>query len=193
MAKKRSEFRPDQTGSGILAKLYLTQKQRLSFLKWVLYALVLLVASVAQDVVLSRVRLFGAATDLVPCLIFIVCVLEGSESGSVFCLAASLVYLFSGTAPGVYAVVFITFLGIAASIFRQSYLRKGFGATVLCVWGSLTVYELLIFLTGLFLGLTHPGRVLAFLLTAQLSALAVPVFYPILVSIGKIGGESWKE
>ena len=45
MAKKKYEFKPDKNAIGFFHKLYLTKKQRLSILKWSLYALVLLVLS----------------------------------------------------------------------------------------------------------------------------------------------------
>lgn len=192
MAKKY-EFKPDKLQSGFLSKLFLTQLQRKALLKWLLYSLVLLVLSVLQDVILCRFRLFGATSELVPCAIFLICILEGSEKGSVFALSAALVYLFSGTAAGVYSVVFITMLGIIVAIFRQSYLQKGFGTTMLCACFAMVLYELLVFAVGLFLGLTTVHRLGAFFLTATLSLIAAPPLYPILKSIGTIGGDAWKE
>lgn len=192
MARKY-EFKPDKPYSGFFEKLYLTRKQRKSLLKWALYALVLLVLGVLQDVILCRFRLFGATTELVPCAIFLICLLEGAESGSVFSLVASLLYLFSSTAPGAYAMVIITALAVFTCIFRQAYLQKGFGAAMLCTGAAMVLYELLVFAIGLFLGLTHLGRAGAFLLTAALSMVAAPVLYPLFLSIESIGGETWKE
>ena len=51
MARKKFEFRQDKTGPDLLSKLYLTQKQRLSLVKWSLFALVILVLSLLQDVI----------------------------------------------------------------------------------------------------------------------------------------------
>lgn len=192
MAKK-NEFKPDKPQNGLLSKLYLGQKQRRSLLKWSLYALVLLILSVLQDVILCRISILGATTDLVPCGIFLICVLEGMESGSVFCLVASLLYLFSGTAPGPYCIVFITFLGVGIAFFRQSFLQKRFSSAMLCTVAAVMVYEPAVFGIGLFLGLTTPGRFGVFFATSILSALAAPVLYPVLKSIGTIGGDSWKE
>ena len=140
MAKKY-EFKPDKPRSGLLNKLYLTQKQRKTFLKWLLYSLVLLVLSVLQDVILCRLRIFGASTDLVPCGIFLICILEGMERGSIFCLIASLLYLFSGTAPGAYCVVLITFLAIFTAFLRQSYLQRSFASTMLCMVLTMLLYK----------------------------------------------------
>ena len=192
MAKK-NEFKPDKPRSGLLSKLYLTRKQRKTVLKWVLYAVALLVLSVLQDVIFSRMRLFGATTELVPCGIFLICVLEGLESGSVFALVASVVYLFSGTAAGYYSIVLITALSVAVTLFRQSYLQKSFSAAMLCTAVAMILYELLVFGIGLFLGHTFFARIGAFFLTGVLSLLAAPVLYPVLQAIGKIGGDIWKE
>ncbi len=193
MANKNYEFRPDKTGSGLLSRLYLTQLQRLSALKWLLYGLVVLVLSVLQDVLLCDLYVWGATTDLVPCAVLMVCVLEGAEHGSLFCLISALVYLFSGSSPGYHILVLLPVLGVGASIFRQSLLRKSFGATILCAGAALFIYELAIYAMALFLNLTHTGRFSVALITAGLSLAAMPLLYPILVSIGKIGGETWKE
>jgi hypothetical protein len=192
MAKK-IEFRPDKPRGGLLSKLYLTKKQRRDLLKWCLYGLVLLVLSVLQDVILSRVRVYGASTELVPCGIFLICILEGTQTGSVFALVSALVYLFTGTAPGTYAMVFIVVLGVLVCVFRQTYLQEGFGTAVLCTAAAMLLYELAVFAIGLFLGLTTPARLGGFCTTAALSLLAVPVLYPIAISIGTLGGGAWKE
>lgn len=192
MAKKY-EFRPDKPYSGFFNKLYLTKKQRKTILKWFLYAMVLLALSVIQDVVLCNVRLFGATTDLVPCGIFLICLLEGTENGSVFALISSLLYLFSGSAPGPITLVFITGLSIFVCLFRQSYLQKGFFTAMLCVAVEMLLYELAVFAIQLFLGATLPSRLVGFGITVGLSLLAAPVLYPIVLAIGAIGGESWKE
>ena len=192
MAKK-NEFRPDKPRTSLLSHLILTQNQRKTVLKWVLYTALLLVLSVVQDVLLSQMRLFGATTELVPCTIFLICLLEGTQSGSVFALIASLLYLFSGTAPGPYAMVCITFLSVGVCMFRQAYLQPGFFAALLCCTFAMVVYELVMFAFGLFLGLTPPSRIFGFLTTAGLSLLAVPACYPILKAVSAIGGQTWKE
>lgn len=192
MAKKQ-DFKPDRLGGGLLSKLYLTKKQRTFLLKWFLYGLMLVVLSVLQDVIFSRVRVYGATTELVPCGIFLICVLEGAERGSVFALVASLAYLFSGTAPGIYAVVLITFLGTFVAMFRQGYLQRGFGTALLCTTVAMFLYELCVFAMVLFFGLTRADRILGFCITAGLSVLAVPVLYPVSLSIGTIGGNPWNE
>lgn len=192
MAKKH-EFKPDKPRSGLLNKLYLTQKQRRTFLKWLLYSLILLILSVLQDVIFCRLRLYGASTDLVPCGIILICILEGMERSSIFCLAASALYLFSGTAPGAYCVALITFLAIGAAFLRQSYLQKSFGAVLLCMVLAMLLYELAVFGITLFLNLTILERLGSACLTGLFSTLAVPVLYPIVQAVGTIGGETWKE
>ena len=192
MAKKY-EFKPDKPQMTLADRLYLTKKQRAELLKWSLYALLLLALSVLQDVLLSRVRFFGVTTELVPVGIFLICLLEGLESGSVFALVASCLYQFSGTPGGTYSIVFITFLCVVVTMLRQAYLQKGFGSALLLTALAMVLYELLALFIGAFLGLTAISRITGFLLTAGLSLVAVPVVYPVALSIGKIGGEVWKE
>ena len=193
MARNNRDFRPDKERSGLLSQLYLTRKQRLSAAKWLLYGLVVLVLSVIQDVMLCKLDIFGAATDLVPCAILTVCILEGAESGSLFSLIAATVYLFSGTAPGFHIVALLPLLGVISSIFRQNYLRKGLVSTFFCTGVMVLVYEIVIFAVALFVEQTYAARFSVALITAGLSCLVIPILYPILVSIGKIGGETWKE
>lgn len=192
MAKKQ-EFRPDKPQISLLSHLVLTQKQKKLLLKWVFYAGVLVVLSVIQDVLLSRVRLLGATTELVPCAIFLICILEGTHTGSVFSLVASLLYLFSGTAPGPYSMVAITFLSVGVCIFRQAFLQESFSAAALCCAVAMLLYELVNFAFGLFLGLTPLSRFHGFLITTLLTLLSVPLLYPVLKAIGAFGGHSWKE
>lgn len=191
--KKKNEFRKDRPYSGFFRQLHLTQKQRRGLLHWGLYAAVLVVLSVLQDVLLCRMRIFGATTDLVPCAIMLICVLEGAESGSVFALVASALYVFSGTAPGIYSLAFITLLSTAVTVFRQSYLQRGFVASLLCVAFAMAAYEIAVFGIGLFLGMTTAIRILGFLITAGMTLISVPLLYPIFNSIQKAGGQAWRE
>ena len=191
--RKRRDFRPDKWKISLVSHLWLTPKQRKLFFKWAFYAALLIFVSVVQDVVMSRVRLSGATTELVPCLIFLICILENSQRSCIFALVAGLLYLFSGTAPGIYSMVSITFLGVGVSIFRQTYLQESFSSALLCVAGAMVIYELVNFAFGLFLGLTYLSRYSSFLITAGLSLLAIPVLYPVTKAISAIGGNSWRE
>ena len=193
MAREKYEFKPDNVGTGLLSKLYLTKKQRQALLKWLLYALVLVVLLVLQDVLLSKLEVFGATTDLVSTAILLICLLQGAEIGGVFTLISSVLFLFSGSAPGPYIVVFLTAYGVLTAIFRQAFLRKGFGSMALCTAGALLLYELSVFAMALFLEYTYFSRIGSFLMTWLLSLAAIPLLYPVLASIGKIGGETWKE
>lgn len=192
MAKKQ-EFRPDKPSATLLSRLTLTPKQQRKLFKWVFYGIFLVLLSVIQDVVLSRVRVSGATTELVPCLIFLICLIEGSHTGSLFSLIAGLFYLFSGTAPGPYSMVAIVYLSIGACILRQALLQENFASVLLCAAGAMLLYELTNFVFGLFLGLTLFSRIHGFLITAGLSLLAVPICYPIAKAINAFGGHSWKD
>lgn len=192
MAKKY-EFQPDKPHSNWQSKLQLTPLQRKAILKWCLYGLVLLVLSLIQDVILCRFRFWGVTTELFPCAIFLITLLEGSQRGSIFALVASALYLFTGASPGSYAMVAITVIAILVTIFRQAYLQKNFVAVFLCVAVCMAIYEMVVYGFSLFLSLVRPMQVLDFLIIAGLSLIAVPLLYPIFQAISRIGGEQWKE
>ena len=126
MARKKIEFRPDPTGYDVAGKLHLTRQQRQSLLKWVLYSLICVLGLVLQDSMLARLRFLGGGFQIAPALVILICVLEGCESGSVFALCASLIYVFSGSAQGRYCIVLLTLVAVLAAAFRQSYLRMNY-------------------------------------------------------------------
>ncbi len=190
MLFKKYDFKPDKTGNSFFSKLYLTAAQRRSILKWALYTAILLLLSVLQDVILSRLELMGAATDLVPCAVILICILEEAHKSAIFTLIAACLLVFSGGAPGPYCIVFLTALSIGVSLLRQNYLAKRFSSAMVCGLLAFVLYELLTFAMGLFLGLTTFRRIMGFLITIGISLPAFPILYPICVSIG---GKTWKE
>ena len=192
MAKKY-EFQPDKPYSNWLNKLRLTRYQQKQVLKWGLYALLLVLVSVVQDVILCRMRLWGATTELVPCCIFLICILEGSQNGSVFALAGAFFYLASGSSPGPQVLILIVLPAILFAILRQTYLRPGILSALLCTLLAMVVYEALVFAFCLLLGYTALSYFSSFMVSALLSPIAVPFLYPIAKPIGAIGGRSWKE
>lgn len=191
--QKKHEFRPDKTDSGILSKLYITKKQRLSLLKWVLMAAVLVFVSVLQDVILSRVRIFGATTDLLCGALLMVGIMLDPEQGCVFMLTGATLYQFSGSSPGPYTIAMLTVIGLLIGIFRQAYLRQGFATTFLCSAVAVLVYELLLFAVGMIVGNTGISRLRIFALSGVYTVAILPALYPVFRSIGKIGGETWRE
>ena len=193
MARKKIEFRPDPTGHNWADKLRLTPLQRKSVLKWMLYSAVCVAGLVLQDSMLARLRLFGGCFDVTPALIVLICVLEGSENGSLFALLASMVYVFSGTGQGHYCIAMLTLAAVLATAFRQSYLRRGAGSDLICVGGAMILYEMAVFTAGMIQGLTYRARWGVFLMTAIISTLAAGAVYALLKYIGTIGGNAWKE
>lgn len=191
--RRQYEFKPDPKGTNFFKKLYLTRLQRLRLLKWGLYGLLCLFLLVIQDSMLSSFRIFGATTDLAAAMIILIAIHEGLEKGGTFALIASLIYWCSGSAPGPYSIAYITFLTIGACYIRQSLWRRSFGSTSLCTIVIIYVYELAIFGTGIFQGLTIWARLGVFLTTALMSCIVMVPMYPVVRAIGKIGGDSWIE
>ena len=194
MAKRnKSEFRPDPVQISLPKLFFMTQVQRARLIKWALYILTMILLLTIQDVIMSRFRLLGATTDLPACVIFLITVIEGSQTGSLFVLIASVLYYFSGTAPGPYCIALLSFIGVAATLLRQVWLHRNKMSIVLSAGLALMLYEIGLYIVGLFMGLTRWGRIFAFLLTGGYSWAAMVPLYNLINKIGLIGGNTWKE
>ena len=187
------DFKPDAQPSTWVKTARLTKLQQLRLARWVLYVLTVVACLVLQDVLLSQVSIFGATTDLPACAILLITVIEGTEIGSLFVLAASTLYYFSGNAPSAFCIGLLTFFGIGATLFRQLFWHRSKGSIILCSAIALTLYELGLFVVGIGSGLTHWGRLPSFALTAVYSCLVLIPLYSLIYKIGLIGGNTWKE
>lgn len=191
MAKRKYEFQPDRPQTSILEKLYLTKQQRTTLLRWTLHALVVLALSLIQDVMLCRMSIFGATTDLVPGAIFTLCVLLGSERGCVFALVAGALFEFSGSGPGFHAIALIPAIAIGFSMLQQALLRKGTSSDLLTSTVAIMVYELAIFAIGVATGETAMFRLVSAAATGVMTVICSYALYPIFTAIEKIGGYTW--
>ncbi len=192
MARKQ-EFRKDRETGGGLDRLLLTKQQRRRLGKWSLLGGLCLLALLLQDVVLYRVQLLGAGTDMVPCVIFVIALQLDVHSGSLFCLITSLLYYCSGSAPGPHVIILITGISVFLVIFRQGYLQQGFLAVLLSTAVGMLLYELCVFFAGMITGDTMLSRIGILMLTAIWTLAAVPLVYPAVRAIEKRGGELWRE
>lgn len=191
MARRKYEFQPDRPQTSILEKLSLTKRQRQTVLRWILHGLLVLILSLIQDVILCRMNIFGATTDLVPGAIFTLCVLLGCERGCVFALIAGALFAFSGMGPGFHAIALIPVIGIGLSMLQQTLLRKSTSSDFLAVTAAIMVYELIIFLVGVSMGETALFRVVSAVATGVMTVICSFVLYPIFAAIEKIGGNPW--
>ena len=187
------DFKPDVQTATWMKTARLTHLQQLRLTRWLLYVLTVVMSLVLQDVIMSQISIFGATTDLPACAILLITVMEGTEVGSIFVLIASTLYYFSGHAPLAGCIALLTFLGIGASLFRQLFWHRSKGSIVLCSAIALTGYEIGLFALGLTSGLTRWGRLPVFLLTAVFSCLVLIPLYSLILKIGLIGGNTWKE
>ena len=187
------EFKPDPKGTNYLKRLYMTRLQRLAILKWATFAMTGIVLLVIQDVIMSQIRISGATTDLPVAFILLVGIYEGLENGSVFTLAASLFYWFSGSAPTPICVGVLCVLVILVGLFRQLYWHRSFGSIAMCVSIAIMLYEMSLFVIGLMSGLTILPRLGVFALTGGITCITMLLMYPLVRAISKIGGISWKE
>ena len=190
---KQSEFKPDPRQNSLSGLFHVTQLQKQRMLKWTLYVLTGILLLTIQDVIMSRVSIFGATTDLPVVFILLITVIEGVDVGSLFVLFASTIYYFSGSAPGPYCIGLLCAVGIIATLLRQAYLRRTKASIVICAGIALTIYEMGLFVVGIGLGLTRWDQVFSFLITAGYSFGVMVLLYPLINKIGLIGGTTWKE
>jgi len=190
---KQSEFKPDPRQNSLSGLFHVTQLQKQRMLKWTLYVLTGILLLTIQDVIMSRVSIFGATTDLPVVYILLITVIEGVDVGSLFVLFASTIYYFSGSAPGPYCIGLLCAVGVIATLLRQAYLRRTKASIVICAGIALTIYEMGLFVVGIGLGLTRWDRVFSFLITAGYSFGVMVLLYPLINRIGLIGGTTWKE
>ena len=195
MARKRKvyEFKPDRQGTSFLKQLYMTRLQRRQLLKWFSHAALCALLLTVQDVMMSQIRISGATTDLAVCAIFLIGLYEGTEAGSLFALIASILYLFSGSSPGAQCIAMISCTTVVLNLLRQTYWRRSSGSILLCTCAGITVYEMLNFLFGIFVGNTIWDRAGVFALVALFTCFDAFPLYPVVKLISKIGGETWKE
>lgn len=195
MARKQNkyEFKPDRKNIHFFRRLYVTRLQRQQILKWSLYVGLCVLLLIIQDVVMSQIHISGASTDLVVAVIYLIGLYEGMEDGCLFALLASITFLYSGSSPGPYAIGLLTGLTMGLDLFRQRYWNKSFGSIMFCTCAAILLYEMSIFVIGVFVQLTIWPRVGVYLLTALLSCAAAFPLYPVVRSISKIGGNTWKE
>lgn len=193
LKNRKAEFKPDSTGSNWSGFLHMTNAQKDTWLKWGSYVAICVLLCMLQDVIMSKIHIFGATTDLVVSAILLLTVMQGVEVGSIFVLIASLLYYFTGSAPGPYCVILLTFLGLGASMFRQVYLHRGLIAITFCAGTALMLYEIGTFLIGIFTGLTYGSRIFSFLFTGIMSWAFMLALYPLFHKIGLMGGNTWKE
>ena len=124
MFRRKHEFKPDRARHNALSKLYITPKQRLQILKWLLTAAVVVGVSVIQDSALSRFQIFGAKLNLTVVAMLLLCIMLDADVGSVFILAASAIYWFSGSAPGPYVIAILSAIGVLTSIICRLICMK---------------------------------------------------------------------
>ena len=171
-----------------MQRFNLTKLQR-GVVKWVVYSLLFLLVLTLQDVVFSRLPVFGARFHLIPILITCVCLAEGAESGGIFALCAGLYWALSGADLGYVSIVLLTFCGVGSALLRDHLLLDRLSTCLLCCLGTLLLHDTVIFLLHLFLGGVEWSRFYRVLLPGVLiSMIFCPVFYALTRKIRKIGG-----
>lgn len=180
-------------GTTLAGKLFITPRQRQALLRWTLCALIFFVVLVSQNVIFSRITVFGSVINFIPPAILLIAVTAGVESGCIFALCASLFWSFSGAVLGSVSILVLTVEAAALGTLRKAVFPKnGLSVMVCCLLGTFG-HEALRFLLALFLGYTPIAYWYQVFVTALFSFLICPVLYPLVRAVGKIGGTLWND
>lgn len=180
-------------GTTLVGKLYITQTQRQTILRWTLCALVFFVTLVLQNVIFSRITIFGCVINFIPAVILLISLTAGIESGSIFALCASLFWSFSGGVLGSVSIFLLTAGAALLGILRKACFPKNLASVLLCCFLGMLAHEFLRFLLALILGYTPWAFWYQVFVTTFFSFLICPVLYPLIRFIGRIGGSLWND
>lgn len=191
--KKRFFFSRESGGVTAFDQLLLTRNQRLVLLKWLTFTALFLLLQVVQDVIFSRVRIFGGCPDVVPAFLLLVCLTQEVSSGALFVMCCCVFRSLCGTVLGSASVAVLVFSAVLLSMLRQNLLWGQVWSVLVCTWLGLLANQAVIFGLGLFLGHTTISRIPAALGGVLTAWAAAAAFYPLVRLVGKIGGNTWKE
>lgn len=193
MNKQEPKKQEPRSFTTLMGKLFLTPKQRKLLTKWGLFSLVFLLLQVLQDALFSRTEIFGGCPDIVPAYLLLVCFTQETGSGAAFLLGACVFRCLCGTVMGSVSLAVLVFGAVAFCALRHTSLWGKTAPTFLCTFAVLGIHQLLLFFLGIFLGHTLWSRLGAALGGLLGQFIAVPVFYPLTMAIGRIGGKVWND
>jgi len=168
------------------------QHKYLPVLRWVLNALLVLVAFLMQSVALGRNGIGGTPVSLFPVAAVAVALCSGAEQGSLFCLIAGCFYALTGADMGAVTLVAVTLVGALAGGACQVFFRRHILPALLFGFAVLLLSDGAIFLLKLYFGSAQPETFLRFVLPGMgLSLASMAVFFPLSWLISRIGDESY--
>ena len=174
----------------MLKYFHLTRRQWLGLVRWLLYALTLLLTIVLQSVLLSRLPIFGVRLNVIPLLLCCICVREGAEKGGLFVLLGTLFWSCSGLDYGNLSILVVTVCSVLSAWLFATVLSARFPAVALCCFVTTLLNELAIFVFKLILTNLDPANLWQVLLPcAGLSMLGFVPLYLLVKAISRIGGD----
>ena len=172
----------------MLDKLYITPRQWMRILRWSLYFLLVVAVMMLQTVLIGNRLIFGVKLDLIPLVLFCVCLREGPDRGGVFCLLSSLFLALSGADQGALLIFLLTVLPVLASLLMRKIFVMHFLSTLVTCGVLLLLTQSVCFVFRLMNGATAGSLYFTRLLPmVVVSLLFQPVIYWLVKSIGKIG------
>lgn len=180
-------------GTTLAGKLFITPMQRMTILRWTLCALIFFGVLVFQNVIFSRITVFGCVINFIPAAILLISLTTNIEGGCVFALCASLFWSFSGAVLGSVSIFLLTAEAVFLGALRKSCFPKNLTSIMLCCFIGLVVHEAARFFLALFLGYTPWTFWYQVFVTTFFSFLICPVLYPLIRAVGRVGGSQWND
>lgn len=108
-------------------------------LKILLHLPLLLLAYILQDMIFTRLEVFGARPLVLPVAVAAVAMFEGSVRGGIFGLAAGILCDASLGQPAVLFTILLTVCGLTVGILGETVLARGFPSFLTCCTGTLVL------------------------------------------------------
>lgn len=160
-------------------------------IRWVLYALMMIVAFLLQSVVFGGDTFFRYKLDLVAVAAICAAIFLGAERGSLFCLIVGVFYCFTGADMGPVSLVALSFCGAVAGGACARFFKQHIVPCALFAALALALSDGMIFLLKLYFRQTQlPVFAETVLPGLAISLLSVVLFFPVSWGIAKIGGDS---
>lgn len=171
----------------------MTPAKKRTLLMWGLYALLTLLALLAQDTLLARLPVAQVRLCLIPVVAACVAMHVGASAGGVYALIAGAVWALSGTPDGGVRLLGLTVGGVLAGWLCDAMLNRRLSAAILLSAAALALTETPPLLLRLYL---YGGGAQDFALLVRQILLSLPLAVPmwlLCARIRKAGERRWTD
>lgn len=156
-------------------------------LMWALYALLFLAVLTVQNMLLGRLRVFGAKLNVMPLVMVCVGLWTGHEKGGLYGLIAGVLWQMTGADDGALAIISYPLCAILSGWLCDNVFPRRIWPALILSLGALLCHEGAAFLLKYYLEGADLSLFYRVAVTALCSALVCPAVYLLAKGIGKVG------